>query len=128
MPRSSQKRVESTVDTTAEVAALAPGLAEGAEGVTKLSDIMNEINGFRNETAGNFQALRKEVSDVKENTEKLQMRMNEAEQRIAQNEDRDIELTKVLFHTMRKQKQLEDKCEDLESRERRNNLRIYSVP
>lgn len=43
-------------------------------------------------------------------------------------EFREINLTKVLSPNLRKQRQLEAKCEDLKSRAPRNNLRIYSVP
>lgn len=48
----------------------------------------------------------------------LKIRMDDAEERIALNKDCEMELTKVLFHMMCKQKQLEDKCEDLESHAR----------
>lgn len=92
------------------------------------SEILKEIKLFRTETAGNFDVLRKEVSDIKQNFEHLQARVTDAEKRIAYNEERDMDLTKVLFHLMSKQKQLEEKHEDLESRTRRKNLRIYSVP
>jgi len=92
------------------------------------SEILKELKLFRIETAENFGVLKKEVSDIKLNFEELKTRVDDAEQRIADNEDRNMDLTKVLFHLMRKQKFLEEKCEGLEGRSRRNNLRIYSVP
>lgn len=101
---------------------------KGAGSAKNTLEILKELKLFRTETAENFGVLRKEVSDIKLNFEELKIRVNEAEQRIADNEDRNMDLTKVLFQLMCKQKHLEEKCEGLESRSRRNNLRIYSVP
>ncbi|CAL1602933.1 unnamed protein product [Knipowitschia caucasica] len=124
MPKPSHKRGE--LDPTP---ASQTGLEEkGAGSADGTSEILKELKLFRTETAGNFGVLRKEVSDIKLNFEELKTRVNDAEQRIADNEERNMDLTKVLFHLMRKQKYLEEKCEDLEGRSRRNNLRIYSVP
>ncbi|ROL43387.1 LINE-1 type transposase domain-containing protein 1 [Anabarilius grahami] len=101
---------------------------EGADGASETSEILKKLEQFRAETAGNFNELKQEVSDINGHFGQLKIRMDDAEERIALNEDREMELTKVLFHMMCKQKQLEDKCEDLESRARRKNLRIYLVP
>lgn len=98
------------------------------ESVLGLSEILNEIKEFRTETAGNFGALKKEVSELKEGFGELKIRMDAEEQRIVENEDREINMAKLLVHSLRQQKQLEAKCDSLESRDRRNNLRIYSVP
>ncbi|KAJ4947215.1 hypothetical protein JOQ06_009253 [Pogonophryne albipinna] len=80
------------------------------------------------ETAGNFGVLKEEINDLREGFGELKIRADAAELRIAENEDREIGMTKILLHSLRMQKQLENKCEELEGRERRNNLRIYSVP
>uniref|UniRef100_A0A8C5G3Z9 L1 transposable element RRM domain-containing protein n=1 Tax=Gouania willdenowi TaxID=441366 RepID=A0A8C5G3Z9_GOUWI len=124
MPKPSQKRGE--LDTTPASQTCVEEKGAGSADAT--SEILKELKLFRTETAGNFGVLRKEVSNIKLNFEELKTRVDDAEQRIADNEDRNMDLTKVLFHLMRKQKYLEEKCEDLEGRSRRNNLRIYSVP
>ncbi|KAI4817056.1 hypothetical protein KUCAC02_009344 [Chaenocephalus aceratus] len=80
------------------------------------------------ETAGNFGVLKEEINDLREGFGELKIRADASELRIAENEDREIGMTKVLLHSLRMQKQLENKCEELEGRERRNNLRMYSVP
>ncbi|KAJ4921628.1 hypothetical protein JOQ06_023010 [Pogonophryne albipinna] len=80
------------------------------------------------ETAGNFGVMKEEINDLREGFGELKIRADAAELRIAENEDREIGMTKILLHSLRMQKQLENKCEELEGRERRNNLRIYSVP
>ncbi|KAI4807893.1 hypothetical protein KUCAC02_027668 [Chaenocephalus aceratus] len=79
------------------------------------------------ETAGNFGVLKEEINDLREGFGELKIRADAAELRIAENEDCEISMTKILLHSLRMQKQLENKCEELEGRERRNNLRIYSV-
>lgn len=100
----------------------------GVEGVMGHSEILKEIKEFRMETAGNFGALKKEIKELREDIGELKTRMGAAELRIAEIEDLEIGMTKVLIHNLRLQKQLEAKCKDFEGRARRNNLRIYSVP
>ncbi|CAL1602361.1 unnamed protein product [Knipowitschia caucasica] len=101
---------------------------EDPGGSISLSDIMNEIKIFRTETTENFETAKKDIKGIKEEIGQLNLRIGTAEERIAETESRDIELTKVLIQVLRKQKLLEEKCQDLESRSRRKNLRIYSVP
>uniref|UniRef100_A0AAV2K134 Uncharacterized protein n=1 Tax=Knipowitschia caucasica TaxID=637954 RepID=A0AAV2K134_KNICA len=101
---------------------------EDPGGSISLSDIMNEIKIFRTETTENFETAKKDIKGIKEEIGQLNLRVGTAEERIAETESRDIELTKVLIQVLRKQKLLEEKCQDLESRSRRKNLRIYSVP
>lgn len=101
---------------------------ECADGARETSEILKKLEQFRAETVGNFNELKQEVSDINGHFGQLKIRMDDAEERIALNEDREMELTKVLFHMMCKQKQLEDKCENLESRARQKNVRIYLVP
>lgn len=125
MPKPNQRRGELLDIAPANQTCLE---GKGADSADNTSEILKELKLFRIETAGNFGVLRKEVSDIKLNFEELKTRVNDAEQRIADNEDRNMDLTKVMFHLMRKQKYLEEKCEGLEGRSRRNNLRIYSVP
>lgn len=125
MPRPNQRRGE-LLDIVPANQTCREGTGDGNADNT--SEILKELKLFRTETAENFGVLRKEVSDIKLNFEELKTRVNDAEQRIADNEDRNMDLTKVLFHLMCKQKCLEEKCEGLEGRSRRNNLRIYSVP
>ncbi|CAL9692044.1 unnamed protein product [Knipowitschia caucasica] len=125
----SQKRSEQSEPRSAQDTGLdAEEPEKMSDNAGEISEILKELRQFRNETSGNFADLKKEVTDLKQNFDHLKIRMDEAEQRIAHSEDKSIELTKVLFHMMRKQKQIEEKCEDLESRSRRKNLRIYAVP
>ncbi|KAK7893629.1 hypothetical protein WMY93_022781 [Mugilogobius chulae] len=101
---------------------------EGATAAATLSNILKELKEFRTETTGNLAAIKKDIGEIKKDVSDLRARVNAAEERIAENESRDIQMTKVLFHVLRTQKQLEEKCQDLESRSRRKNLRIYMIP
>ena len=76
---------------------------EEVQGATRLSEILKEIREFCTETAGNFATLTKYISELKVSVGDLKIRMDEAESRIAQNEDHDINLTKVIIHNLRKQ-------------------------
>lgn len=89
------------------------------ESVLGLSEIINEIKEFRTETAGNFGALKKEVTELKEGFGESKIRMDAAEQRIVENEDWEINMAKLLVHSLRQQKQLEAKCDNLEILDRR---------
>ena len=70
---------------------------EGGEG---LSEILKEIREFCMETAGNFGVLKEEINDLREGFGELKLRADAAELRIAENEDREIGMTKVLLHSL----------------------------
>ncbi|CAL1581896.1 unnamed protein product [Knipowitschia caucasica] len=95
---------------------------------TSLVDILLELKSFRAETSKNFSEIKKEIHEIKEDVKELKARVGTAEERIAENQSRNIEMTQVLIQVLRKQKLLEEKCDDIESRSRRKNLRVYSVP
>uniref|UniRef100_A0A8C6TRP0 L1 transposable element RRM domain-containing protein n=1 Tax=Neogobius melanostomus TaxID=47308 RepID=A0A8C6TRP0_9GOBI len=103
-------------------------LRETSSDASGMAEILKELRAFRTETSGNFEILRKEISDLKTEIADVKERMDIAEQRLSENEDNERNTTKVMIHMLQVQNQLKEKCEDLESRSRRNNLRIYSVP
>lgn len=72
---------------------------EEVEGVLGLP----EIREFCTETAGNFATLINDTNELSECVGDLKIGMDEAEPRIAQNVDHEINLTKVLVHNLRKQ-------------------------
>uniref|UniRef100_A0AAV2LJA9 Uncharacterized protein n=1 Tax=Knipowitschia caucasica TaxID=637954 RepID=A0AAV2LJA9_KNICA len=95
---------------------------------SSLVDILLELKSFRAETSKNFSEIKKEIYEIKEDVKQLKARVGTAEERIAENQSRNIEMTQVLIQVLRKQKLLEEKCDDIESRSRRKNLHVYSVP
>lgn len=94
----------------------------------ELTEILKELKEFRMEMAGNFEMIKIEMNDLRQHTDELKLRMNAAELRIAENEDREAAVTQVLIHSLHVQKQLEAKCQDLEGSDRRNDGRIYAMP
>lgn len=104
------------------------GTEESNAAAFGMAEILNEIRAFRTETSGNFVALRKEVSDLRKELGDIKKRMDAAEHRLSESEDNERNSTRVMIHMLQQQTLLKEKCEDLESRSRRNNIRIYSVP
>ena len=100
---------------------------EDDDSVSELSEILKEIREFRSETTANFGSLKKEVNELRESIGQLNIRMDTAESRISESEDGQITMTNVLLHSLRLQKQLEERCELMESHSRKLNLRIHSV-
>lgn len=83
--------------------------------------ILRELKEFRQENKEQLKTIKEEI--VKVNT-----RLDEAEERIEKAEER-IQNTEEVIATMLKlHTKLEDKLLDLESRSRRDNIRIYGVP
>lgn len=58
---------------------------------------------------------------------KLEQRVTEYEQRLSNAEDKTQRNERVLYYLLQRDASLSAKCEDLESRTRRNNVRIYGV-
>lgn len=54
-------------------------------------------------------------------------RVEEAETRVGHVEDMTLELSKEIMECMKRQRALQNKLTDLESRSRRNNMRIFGV-
>ncbi|KAL7871172.1 hypothetical protein SRHO_G00086690 [Serrasalmus rhombeus] len=97
------------------------GRAEETVEGGKLELILREIRDFRQDSKSQLEAIKGEIS-------KINSRMDAAETRIVQNEER-IQVTEnVLAEMLKLQTQLQGKLMDQESRSRRENVRIYGVP
>jgi len=53
--------------------------------------------------------------------------MDEAENRVGCVEDMTLDLTKALTDSIKRQRSIQNKLTDLESRSRRNNIRLFGV-
>ncbi|CAL9694470.1 unnamed protein product [Knipowitschia caucasica] len=102
--------------------------AHDETGNTGMSDILNELRAFRNETSENFVTLRNEIGDLRNGLGEVTKRVDAAEERLSANEDNERNITRVMLHMLQEQSLLKEKCESLESHSRRNNIRIYAVP
>lgn len=83
--------------------------------------ILRELRGFRQENKEQLEAIKEEI--VKANA-----RLDEAEGRIEKAEERIQNTEEVVTAILKLHVKLEDKLVDLESRSRRENVRIYGVP
>lgn len=83
--------------------------------------ILQELRGFRQEN-------KEQLETIKEELVKVNTRMDEAEGRIVSAEERIQNTEEVITAMLKLHAKIEDKLLDLESRSRRDNIRIYGVP
>lgn len=83
--------------------------------------ILQELRGFRQENKEQLETIREEI--IKANT-----RLDEAEERIEKAEERIQNTEEVIAAMLKLHTKMEDKLLDLESRSRRQNMRVYGVP
>ncbi|MEQ2202699.1 hypothetical protein XENOCAPTIV_012722 [Xenoophorus captivus] len=83
--------------------------------------ILEDLKGFRKENI-------EQLGMIKEEIAKVNNILSEAEERIGKLEDRILNTEEVLTDMLKLNIQLEDKLIELESRSRRENVRIYGVP
>lgn len=82
--------------------------------------ILQELRGFCQEN-------KEQLETIKEDILKANTRLNEAEQRIEKAGERIQNTEEVMTEMLKLHVKLEDKLMDLESRSRRENVRIYGV-
>lgn len=83
--------------------------------------ILRELRGFRQENKEQFETIKEEIVKVNTRMEEVEGRVEKAEERIQNTEE--VITAMLKLHT-----KLEDKVLDLESRSRRENIRMYGVP
>lgn len=83
--------------------------------------ILKELKSFHKEKNEHLETIRHDIS-------KINIRLEEAEERTEKNEERIQNTEEVMAELVKLQTKLEDKLMDVESRSRRDNVRIYGVP
>ncbi|KAJ0059992.1 hypothetical protein NL108_017775 [Boleophthalmus pectinirostris] len=83
--------------------------------------LLRELRDFRQENREQLEGIKDDIAKVNNRLEEAEERIEKAEERIQNTEDAMAGL--VQLHM-----KLEDKLTDLESRTRRENIRIYGVP
>lgn len=66
------------------------------------------------------------MNELKHRTERLDKRLTEAEERVSATEDGQIQHGRALSYLLRREANFAVKCDDLENRIRRNNIRHLS--
>lgn len=91
------------------------------EFIETMGPIKKELVDFREDVSQKLSTI---VTDLKEITD----RVAETEQRVADMEEQGAENSELLSHTLELQDKLQARLTDLESRSRRNNIRIHGIP
>lgn len=90
-------------------------------------ELKQDNNHVRNDITSLHQELSGKLDSMAEDVKGLSDRMSEAEERVGYVEDVTQDLGKALIDSLKRQRSLQDKLTDLESRSRRNNIRIFGV-
>lgn len=90
--------------------------------------ILAELRHFRQENNEKLTDMTSAIKSLEQTVGNLGERLTEAEDRINQVEDDSARSSRLLGYLLRRERQLEERCEALENYTRRNNLRIYGVP
>lgn len=89
--------------------------------------ILSELKIFRRENNEKLSEITSAMTSLEQSVEKMGDRLSDVERRIGQVEEGSARSTRLLGYLLRREKQLEERCEELENYTRRNNLRIYGV-
>lgn len=96
--------------------------------LAELIQLRKEHTDASHDTKVTLSRVEASLKDVLERTTKLEQQITDTNQRMSDAEDQLLRHDRVLRYMLQREANLSAKCEDLESRERRNNLRIYGIP
>lgn len=101
---------------------------------TSMAAVLAELRNLRQEhteasrdTKATLSRVESALEEVRARTTELERQMAEVEQRTSDTEDKALRHERAISYLLHRDARLSAKCEDLESRARRNNLRIYGV-
>lgn len=86
--------------------------------MASLEVLPEELRGFRQEN-------NEQLKSIKEEINKTNARISEVEERVEKNEERTLNTEEVLTGLLKLHVKLDEKLTDLDSRSRRENVRIY---
>ena len=89
--------------------------------------ILAEIRTFRQEVNGQLETLTLSMTEIQQSVSGLRTRMDEVENRVGENENGCALNQRLLGYLLRRERQLEERCELLETASRRNNIRVFNV-
>lgn len=140
MPKKQEKNSSAAKDgkVASQASGSSRGATEGSAPNTTPSDLLEAIKELKSELKGDNDRMSKDINSLhQEMTSKLdnlteemlglKERVEETEIRVGHMEDVTTEMTEVLATVMKQHKTLQQKLTDLESRSRRNNIRIFGL-
>lgn len=95
--------------------------------LTELRTLRKEHAEASKDTKESLTRVETALSEVADRTTQLEQRMTEYEERLVDSEEKTQRNERALRYLLHREANMAAKCEDLESRARRNNLRIYGV-
>lgn len=109
--------------------------AKASSQAPELSEVMDELKSLRREnqdghkqTKTSLTKLETSVEDLKCKINGLESRIGETEKCIGVAEETSMRHERALRYLLEREGDLTERCEDLQNRLCRNNLRIYQVP
>ncbi|KAI4792266.1 hypothetical protein KUCAC02_033494 [Chaenocephalus aceratus] len=96
--------------------------------LAEIRKLRNEHTEVANDTKEALTRLDNVLKDMVERTALLEQRMVKTEERLGDTEDRMARLERSVAFLLHQEAKLAAKCDDLESRSRRNNVRIHGIP
>lgn len=99
-------------------------------------DMKKELSGFcetikkdMKEELGNFkEEVNQKLGEIGADLKNTEARMEEVETRVAEVEEWSVSAKDMLLQALKEQERIVSKLTDLETRSRRNNLRIFGIP
>ena len=98
------------------------------------SEMLAELKKLRQENSESFKdtklslnRLESSMTEMKQQIEQLDERITTAENRVSATEDRSIRQERAVGYLLRREASLAAKCDDMENRLRRNNIRLYGI-
>lgn len=95
--------------------------------LTELRNLRREHAEALQDTKTTLARVESTLDDVLERTTKLEHQVTALEQRVSDTDDRSLRHERAIRHLLHRDAIISAKCEDIESRARRNNMRIYGV-
>ncbi|KAM7365195.1 hypothetical protein PAMP_025109 [Pampus punctatissimus] len=96
--------------------------------LAELGKLREENREGHEQTRRSLTTLESSMQELKGEMAKLEKRTTEAEKRIGASEDNGMRHQRAIRYLLHREMDLTARCEDLQNRSRRNNLRIYRVP
>ena len=90
--------------------------------------IRMDVKEFKGQTKESFTRLETSVGGLSAQLTKLEKRVVDAEERITITEETTAAHGKAIGYLLQREAELVERCEDLQNRARRQNLRLYQVP
>lgn len=96
--------------------------------LAQLEKLRKENQEGHSQTKLTLDRMETSLKGLKEDITKLENRTTEAEERISANEDANRRHVRAFRYLLHRDVDLTARCEDMQNRLRRNNLRLYRVP